>query len=94
MDGFALSRDDAIAMFFAQNEEVWDGLPTWEPEELIDGADTVVALIRVVARGKIGGVEIETLVWNVWSFEDGKPVRLTYFGEDRTGAMEAAGVPN
>jgi hypothetical protein len=28
----------------------------------------------------------------VWTFHDGEPVRWTYFGEDRTGALEAAGL--
>jgi ketosteroid isomerase-like protein len=92
MDGFVLPRDEAIATFFTQTGEVWEGLPTWEPQELIDTAEKVVARIRVAARGQIGGVETETLVWNVWTFREAEPVAVTYFGEDRAAAHADAGL--
>jgi hypothetical protein len=74
--------------------EVWEGGHTgWQPLELIDAGDKVLAFIRASGRGKASGVEIEAFVWNVWTFHDGTPTEWTYFGEDRAAAHEAAGIP-
>ena len=91
IDGFVLPRDEALANLLGQIAEVWDGLE-WEPEQLIDASDKVVARIHVVAQGKSGGVGVETMTWTVWAFRDETPAGLTYFGDDRTGALEAAGL--
>ena len=64
----------------------------FEPKELIDAGDKVLALVRVSGRGKASGVEVEAYVWNVATFRDGKPVEMTYFGDDRAAALEAAGL--
>ncbi len=73
--------------------EMWEGGHTrWQPEEVIDAGDKVVAFIRTGGRGKASGAEVEAYVWNVWTFRDGEPVEWTYFGEDRAGALEAAGL--
>ena len=93
MDPFVLGRDEMLAFFEGQARETWEGWPTYEPKELIDAGDVVVALIRTSARGKSSGVEVDARVWNVWTFRDGKPVEFKYFGEDRAAALEAAGLP-
>jgi ketosteroid isomerase-like protein len=84
-------RDEALA-FFAKTRETWDDWPAWEPQELIDAGDKVVAFIRTTARGKGSGAEVEAHVWNLWTFRDGKLVELGYFGDDRAAALEAAGI--
>lgn len=66
-----LSRDEALGVFFSQLRQTWDDWPVWEPQELIDADDKVVAFIRTSARGKGSGVEVEAYVWNVWTFRDG-----------------------
>jgi hypothetical protein len=33
---------------------------------------------------------VEAHVWGLWTFRDGKPVELKYFGDDRAAAPEAA----
>ncbi len=63
----------------------------WEPQELIDTGDKVLAFIRTSARGKGSGVEVEAYVWNLWTFRDGKVVD-SYFGDDQAAALEAAGL--
>lgn len=93
MDPFVLGRDEMLAFFEGQGRETWEGWPTYEPKELIDAGDVVVALIRTSARGKSSGVEVDARVWNVWTFRDGRPVEFKYFGEDRAAALEAAGLP-
>jgi ketosteroid isomerase-like protein len=92
VDPFVLRRDEMLVLFTGQGRETWEGWPTWEPKELIDAGDFVVALIRTRARGKSSGVEVDALVWNVWTFRDGRPTEIKYFGEDRAAALEAAGV--
>jgi ketosteroid isomerase-like protein len=64
----------------------------FEPKELIDAGDKVLALVRVSARGKASGVPVEAHVWAVCRFSDGKLVEWTYFGDDRAAAFEAAGL--
>jgi len=83
---------DAFALFVKEAGEAWGELPRWEPEELIDGGDKVLAFIRFQAKGRTSGVEVDVHVANVWTFRDGKPVELKYFGEDRDAALEAAGL--
>jgi ketosteroid isomerase-like protein len=86
-------RDDA-RVFGEREREIWeDGRVHWEPKELIDAGDKVLAFIRTGGRGKASGARVEANVWNVWKFRDGKPVEWTYFGEDRAAALEAVGSP-
>jgi ketosteroid isomerase-like protein len=55
--------------------------------------DKVVALMRVVARGKASGAEVEARFADVWTFRAGLAIRLEYFGDrDEAIAAAAAGV--
>ena len=92
LEPFVLRRDEMLVLFTDQTRETWEGWPTYEPKELIDAGDVVVALIRTTARGTSSGVEVDALVWNVWTFRDGRPIEFKYFGEDRAAALEAAGL--
>jgi ketosteroid isomerase-like protein len=84
---------DQVRAWADREAEIWEGRHTrWQPEELIDAGDKVLAFIRTGGRGQASGVEVEAYVWNVWTFRDGKPVEWTYFGEDRGAALEAAGL--
>ena len=89
--GVLRGRDEAVAAL-GQIREPWDDWPVWEPQELIDTGDKVLAFIRTSARGKGSGVEVEAYVWNLWTFRDGKLAELTYFGDDRAAALEASGL--
>ena len=89
--GVLRGRNEALA-FLSQIRETWDDWPVWEPQELIDADDKVVAFIRTGARGKGSGVEVEAYVWNLWTFRDGKLVEVSYFGDDQAAALEAAGL--
>ena len=93
VDPFVLrGRDDALVFFLNQTREAWDDWPVWEPLEVIDADDKVVAFIHTSARGKGSGVEVDAHVWILWTFRDGKPVEFKYFGDDRAAALEAAGL--
>jgi ketosteroid isomerase-like protein len=93
IDPFVVRVDpDAFASFYEEAREAWGELPAWEPEELIDAGDKVLAFIHFQAKGRASGVEVDVHVANVWTFRDGQPVELKYFGEDRDAALEAAGL--
>jgi ketosteroid isomerase-like protein len=93
VDPFVLTLDEeAIEAFQRDALEAWEEPPTWEPQELLDADDKVVAFIRTRARGKTSGVEVDAHVANVWTFRDGEPVEVKYFGDDREAALAAAGL--
>ncbi len=62
-----------------------------QPEEFIDAGDQVVVPIHVLVRGKGIGVPTELHFAQVWTFRDGKVVRLDAYA-DKAEALEAVGL--
>lgn len=91
IDPVILSGPDEMRAFYRDLGEPWAGGAKLEVEKPIDAGHQVLVLIRFGGRGKMSGAEVEALVWNLWTFRDGEPVRWTY-GEDRAQAFEAAGL--
>jgi ketosteroid isomerase-like protein len=72
----------------------WEGSwETWrsEPEHFIDAGDRVVAILRVRAKGRHSGVEVERVDGAVFTFAHNKVVRLDYYN-DRSQALKAVGL--
>ena len=93
IDPVVLRGPDEMRAWMERERQMWEGDHVgYEPKELIDAGDKVLALVRVSGRGKASGVEVEAYTWNVMTFRDGKPVEMTYFGDDRAAALEAAGL--
>jgi ketosteroid isomerase-like protein len=92
IDPAILHGPDEMRAFYRDLDATWANGARVEIEELIDAGDKVLVLIRFGGRGKVSGAEVEALVWNLWTFRDGEPVRWTYFGEDRAEALVAAGL--
>ena len=93
IDPVVLRGRDEMRAWLERERQMWAGGHLgYEPKELIDAGDKVLALIRVRGRGKASGVDVEAYTWNVLTFRDGKPVEQTYFGDDRAAALEAAGL--
>jgi ketosteroid isomerase-like protein len=92
IDPGILRGPEEMRAFYRDLDAHWAGGANLEVEEMIDAGDQVLVLIRFGGRGRMSGAEVEALVWNVWTFRDGEPVRWAYFGEDRPGALEAAGL--
>jgi ketosteroid isomerase-like protein len=91
IDPVVLRGRDEMRVWMERERQMWEGDHVgYEPKELIDAGDKVLALVRVIARGKASGVEVEAYIWMVGTFRDGKPVEMTYFGDDRAAALEAA----
>ena len=93
IDPVVLRGRDENRAWLERERQMWErGHLGYEPKELIDAGDKVLALVRVSGRGKASGVEVEAYTWNVVTFRDGMPVEATYFGDDRAAALEAAGL--
>ena len=93
IDPVVLRGRDEVRAYWSANGQMWEGGHLgYEPKELIDAGDKVLALVRVSARGKASGVPVEAHVWAVCRFSDGKLVEWTYFGDDRAAALEAVGL--
>jgi ketosteroid isomerase-like protein len=72
-------------------EDVWDDFH-FEPEELIDAGDCVVARVRVSGTGRGSGVKAEMHVFNIWTLRHGKVARLAGGYRERAEALAAAGL--
>ena len=63
----------------------------YEPQELIDANDSVVANMHVHGRGKASGATFELSAWWVFTLREGRLIRVHAY-LDRTQALEAAGL--
>ena len=81
---------DAIRAGFRSWFEAWEAI-RYEPYELIDAGDSVLAMTRVSARGRASGVELMYETPQLWTFHDGKVVRMRVFADGDT-ALAAAGL--
>jgi ketosteroid isomerase-like protein len=81
---------DGIRRFYAEVRDVWASY-TWEPEELIESGDYVVALLRSSGRGRGSGIEIERQTAMVWEVRGNRATSLRFF-RDRKAALYAAGL--
>jgi ketosteroid isomerase-like protein len=81
---------DGLLRWQGDWERVWESWQ-WIPIEFVQSGDRVVAVLRLHARGRRSGVDLERLDGMVWTVRDGKCVRLDYYGS-REQALEAAGL--
>ena len=89
-DASAYRGLEGVFAWQAEWERSWESW-RWDPEEFIDAGDKVVAVLRLHAKGRASGVEVERLDGAVWTLRGGKGVRLDYYGS-KAEALEAAGV--
>jgi len=81
---------DGLFRWQADWESSWESW-RWDPEEFIDAGERVVAVLRVHAKGRESGVDVERVDGAVWTLRDGKCVRLDYYGS-KEEALAAAGL--
>jgi ketosteroid isomerase-like protein len=84
---------DGIRRWAESVDDMWEDFRT-EPEEFIDAGEHVVGALRISGRGREGGVEASMLVFSIWSFRDGRVLRMVGGYRDRAEALEAAGLRN
>jgi ketosteroid isomerase-like protein len=78
---------EGVTAFFGELAAQWQRLSV-EPEEFIDGGDTIVVLARDRATG--GGGSIDLQVVHLWRMRNGKAVSFTEF-MDTAKALQALG---
>jgi ketosteroid isomerase-like protein len=81
---------DGFLRNMAELTEVFDDF-TLEPEELVEGDERIMVVVRAAGRGKSSGVDIEQRLFHVWTIRDSKATRLEIYS-DRATALEAAGI--
>lgn len=84
-------RDDSERS--SRLREWLSGWQNWrcEAERFVAKGDTVVALTRYRGRGKTSGAAVDTEGAHVWTFRDGRVIRLVVYSS-RKAALEAAGL--
>ena len=89
-DAATFHGPDGVRQFWTTWTENFEDLALY-PVDLLDAGDAVVAVTRLVGRGKASGVEVERLFFSVYEFREGKVVRYRQF-DTRAEALEAAGL--
>jgi ketosteroid isomerase-like protein len=84
------SGHEGIRRFVAEVREVWEAF-TWQPTDVTEAGDVVVALIHSVGRGRGSGVEIDRDSAMVWRIPEEKLLALTFY-RDPSAARQAAGI--
>jgi ketosteroid isomerase-like protein len=77
-------------------EFMGEWLDAWEDweldvEELLDAGERVVAIVRQRGHSKATGVSVEMHFAMVWTFRDGKQIRMEMYASP-DDALEAAGL--
>ena len=81
---------DSVSRYIERFSNHWDEI-RFDPEEVVDAGDRVVVIARLVGRWKASGVAVERLWAYVWTFRDGRALRMEGFA-DRAQAIAAAGL--
>jgi ketosteroid isomerase-like protein len=81
-DGFLKRQRDAFDM--------WEWFKA-EPQEIIDEGEHVVVLLRLRAKGRHSGLEVEMSVYDCFTFREGKVARHRLYS-NRADALKAVGL--
>jgi ketosteroid isomerase-like protein len=81
---------ESVIEFFREWTEPWEDFELdWEIQEA--GPDHALAIIAMRGRGRGSGVPTEMHFFQLWSFRDGRAVRMEMFN-DLDEARRAAGI--
>ena len=80
---------DAVRASLARWKGAWDDYELM-PEEFVDRGDRILVTVRLGARGRGSGVEVDARFYDLYTLRDGKIVRMDQFTE-RSEALEAVG---
>ena len=89
-EGAVRQGADSVIEFFHEWAEPWEDLEIdWELEAA--GPDATLATIEMRGRGRGSGVPTEMRFFQLWTFRDGRAVRMEMFNE-LDEARRAAGL--
>jgi ketosteroid isomerase-like protein len=78
---------DTIRTFLLGYLDSWEEFRQ-ETEELIDSGERVAVLLRMAAKGKGSGIEVESRYAHLWTMRGGKGVRVDAYA-DPSAALDA-----
>jgi ketosteroid isomerase-like protein len=81
---------DGIRRFMAEVHEVWESF-TWEPTEVKEADDVVLALVHSVGHGRGSGLDIERHSAMLWRIPAETLLAMTFY-RDPLAARRAAGI--
>jgi len=79
---------DGIRRYFKLFDDAMEGV-RFEAERLWEAGDSVVAVVRLTARGKTTGIRVEQRIAQVWTIRDGRAIRAQTFPELSEALAEA-----
>lgn len=82
---------EGMRRYFDSFEEAMEDIRFVPDGEFIDAGDKVVVPVRLVARGRETGIEVEQRLVQVWTMREGKALRLDAYATLEE-ALQAAGV--
>jgi len=81
---------DGVRELWSDAKRVFGGFKNI-PEQIRETRDQIVAFVRVEGVGTQSGVPVEARIAHLYSFRDGKVIRIESF-ENRDEALRAAGI--
>jgi len=79
-----------VADFLREFLGQWQNF-TWTAEDFVPSGDKVLVAGHQRARGRHSGAAVEMTAFCLWTFREGKAVRLQFF-RDKSKALRAAGL--
>ena len=90
MDRRIYRGPEGMRSFVRERYETWETADD-HLEEVIDAGEQIVSVVVSQGRGRASGAEVKQRHHGVWTFRDGKIVRVAWLGT-REEALEAAGL--
>jgi ketosteroid isomerase-like protein len=81
---------DGIRRFMGEVHEVWESF-TWEPTDVKEAADVVLALVHSVGHGRGSGLDIERHSAMLWQIPGETLLAVTFY-RDPMAARSASGI--
>jgi ketosteroid isomerase-like protein len=81
---------DGIRAFYAEVLDVWESF-TWEPIELHEVDDLVVAVLHSRGKGRGSGVELDRRSAMLWRVDRERALSLTFYREPDAALASARG---
>jgi ketosteroid isomerase-like protein len=81
---------DGIRAFYAEVLDIWESF-TWEPIELHEVDDLVVAVLHSRGKGRGSGVELDRRSAMLWRVDRERALSLTFYREPDAALASARG---
>ena len=88
--GDAYRGHGGVRRFYRAYDEAWEQIDH-DIEELIEAGDQVVSVVTIRARGRTSRAEVDLSMSGLWTVQEGRIVRVTYF-QSPEEALAAAGL--